>query len=620
MTKRAEFFYEFGPFRIDPAQRLLLREGRVVALTPKLFDTLLVLIENCGQVLEKDELMEKLWPDSFVEEGSLTQNVSLLRKLLGERHGEESYIETLPRRGYRFVADVRQVANERFDLILRRRTRARIITREEEETDEALGEATAHASRLSATTAQVRTLAVLPFHHLGSETGDEYLGLGLADVLITQLSNTRQIVVRPTSAVRKYADSERDSVSIGRELGVDAVLEGSIQRAGSRIRATVQMLGVEDEIPLWADRFDAEMTDIFCVQDAISEQVAHALTLKLSSEERKRLTKRYTTNAEAYQAYLKGRYCWNKRDLAGIKKSIEYFRLAITKDSDYALAYVGLADAYNLLHIWSELPPKENFGRAKAAATAALKLDDELAEAYASLGYAILPHDWDWAGAEKAFRRSIELNPNYATAHQWYGKLLMSLGRFEEALAELKLAQQLDPLSPGVNNAAGGVYYYSRQWDKAIEQFSKVLDLNPNFLPALYSLGICLREKGRHAEALAQFQKAVEFSDRHPVMICALATAYARAGERERALELLRQLKDPKAQRHVSFYDWALLYTALGETDKAFECLEEAYLDHNANLSDLNIDPEFDPLRNDPRFGDLLRRVGLVAPATGTEH
>jgi TolB-like protein len=339
--------YEFGPFRIDAHKRRLLRDGETVAVTPKAFETLLALVENSGKLLDKDDLMNLVWPDTVVEEANLTQNVSVLRRALGESSNERKYIVTVPGRGYRFIADVKELFDEEGDLILARRTRSRVVIEDVIETE-----------------IPSKSLCVLPFKSLSAEASDDYLGLGIADALITKLSNIRQIVVRPTSAVLRYADMSHDPVAVGRELKVESVLEGSIRRDSDRIRVTVQLVNVRDEAPLWADRFDEMFTDIFSVEDRISEQVARALVLKITGEEQKQLTKRQTENAEAYQNYLKGLYYTNKATSNGAMKGIEHYNRAIELDPNYALAYAGLAESYTWLsHLC--LPPGEAMPRAR---------------------------------------------------------------------------------------------------------------------------------------------------------------------------------------------------------------------------------------------------------------
>ncbi len=580
MSKPARHFYQFGPFRLDAAERLLLREGEPVLLTPKVFDTLLVLVQNSGRLLGKDELMQTVWPDAIVEESNLSQNIFTLRKALGESPTKPKYIETIPRRGYRFIASVREVRYEGADL----------------------------------TGVAVRSIAVLPFKPLGAKNGDEYLGLGLADALITRLSNIGQIVVRPTSSVRKYTGLEQDPVAVGRALRVESVLDGSLRRSGERIRVTVQLVSVRDGVPLWADRFDEKFTDIFVVEDSISERVAAALMLKLTGEDKKRLTKRYTENIEAFQLYLKGRYYWNKRTGQGLKKGIEYFQQAIEKDPTYALAYAGLADCYNLLSLYGVFPPKETMPRAKAAAMRALEIDNTLAEAHTSLAYAKLYYDWDWAGAKREFLRALELNPNYATAHHWYHEYLTAMGWFEESHAEILQAQELDPLSLIISTDVGWGLYYARRYDQAIEQLRKTIEMDPTFAVAHFILGLCYGQKGLFKESAAEIQKAIAILGDNPLALAVgvLGHAYAVSGKKDRALKVFEQLKDLSKRCYVPAYSLAIIYTGLGQKDQALKWLRKAYEERYDRLIYLKVEPMFDSLRSDPRFKDLLRRIGFA--------
>lgn len=464
-SETAQPCYEFGPFRLDATERLLLRDGEPILLPPKAFDTLLVLVANCGRILKKDDLMKAVWPETLVEENNLSQYVSALRKALGDDPNGHRYIETVPRLGFRFVARVIEAGEARAGGFARAPESAR-------------GEG-----------APVRSIAVLPFKYLGGAGGDEYLGLGIADAIITRLSNLRQIVVRPTSSVRKYAGTAQDPLVAGRELRVEAVLEGNIQRAGNRIRATVQLISVRHEAPLWAEKFDVEFRDIFTVEDATSEQVARALILKLTREERELLAKRYTADSEAYQLYLKGRYNWNKRSQGGLRTASSYFQQAIDKDPSYALAYAGLADCHNLHSYYGELPPRESFPKAKAASIKALEIDDGLAEAHTSLAFVRAWYDWDWPAAESEFQRALELNPNYATAHHWYALFLTAMERAGEALEEIQLAHEIDPLSLPINRDVGLVYHRARQCDRAIEQYLETIELDPRFAGLLRRVG-----------------------------------------------------------------------------------------------------------------------------------
>jgi TolB-like protein len=453
------------------------------------------------------------------------------------------------------------------------------------------------------------SVAVLPFKPIGAEE-DEYLGLGMADALITKLSNIRKINVRPTSAVRNYGAQNQDPMSAGRELGVEAVVEGSIQKVGEHVRVTVQLVSVRDGTPLWGQKFDEQFTNIFAVQDQISEQVARALTLSLSGAEQELLTKRYTENSEAYQLYLKGRYFWNKRTVEGMNKSIGYFNEAVEKDPSYALAYVGLADSYNVLAQFGELAPGEAMPKSKNAALRALEIDDTLAEAHASLALVNKLYDWDWAGAEMEFRRAVELNPNYANAYHWYAMFLSAAARHDEALAEIRRAKEIDPVSLIISTNEGWILFCARRYDAAIEQLQKTMEMDPNFANAHYKLSLVYEAKGMYEEALEEFLTFETLAGASQETVAAFRRAYSASGWSGYCRQQLSRLQKASKKRYISPKYFVLTYLQLGEKDRAFEWLEKSYQERGEVLLYLKVDPRFDPLRPDPRFADLLRRVG----------
>ena len=572
-----------------------MRNGEPVALAPKVLDTLLALVENSGRLLPKDELISGLWPDTFVEEATLARNISDLRRALGESSGEARYIETVPKSGYRFVAEVRQVEPKNTVMIIERHSRSRVVVQEELEPE-------------------VRSIAVLPFKPLGANDADEHLGLGLADALITRLSNIRQIAVRPTSAVMKYAGAGHDPAVAGRQLKVEAVLDGAIQRSGERVRVTVQLVGTSEETPLWAGTFDEMFTDIFAVEDSISEQVAHALTLRLTGEERKLLGKRYTENSEAYELYFKGRYYWNKRTADGLEKSIECFRAAIDIDSRYALAHAGLADTYTLLGDvgFTSIPPKEAFSKAKKSAIKAIEIDHTLAEARASLGH-IHMHCYEWAEARRELQRAIELNPNYAHAHQLHAFYLAFNGRIAEGGVEMRRALRLDPLSLPINTDVGAIYYFAREYGRAIDQYLKTVELDSNFDRAHFWLAAAYEQEQMYDEAIAEYTIVIELSGGSLEARASLGHAYARAGRRDEALLIFEGLNQDSSSRYVSPYDLAIINLGLGESEAAIEWLDRACDEHAGWMIYLTVDPRLDPLRSDLRFRALLQRVGFDA-------
>lgn len=500
-------FYEFGEFRLDVEKHRLLREGEIVSLTPKAVETLRVLVERPGVLVERDELMDFVWHDVTVEDGNLSVTISMLRKALGEDGNSRKFIETVPRLGYKFVAEVRQVVEQVPALVIEKQTFGRVVIDEEirlGRKNKSVSEshlrlsarprllavtATASAVVLAigafsyfrpwrpnpagAGTANIRSIAVLPFKTIDAGSGNSHQGLGMADILITRLSNIRKINVRPTSAVMSFENPNEDSLSIARKLLVDAVLEGTIYRAGDKVRVTGRLIKVSDQTVLWSGQFERLTRDELQLQNEIALQVVDALALNLSGNEKSALTKRYTESADAYQLYIQGRYHWNKRNYEGLAEAERLFRNAIERDPNFALAYVGLADTTAFSYRQAEMYPALN---------KALELDPNLAEVYATQGFAFALHEWKWKEAEGSFKRSIELNPGYATAHQWYATLLGIEGRHDEAKAEMRRALEINPLSYNFLADLGQAYYLAREYDKAKEYCYKALELYPDFV------------------------------------------------------------------------------------------------------------------------------------------
>ncbi|HXU36235.1 MAG TPA: FlgO family outer membrane protein [Blastocatellia bacterium] len=650
MSQQIKRSYEFGPFRIDTVNRLLLRDGEPVPLKAKAVETLLVLVESKGQVLEKDDLMQALWPDSFVEEANLTQNIYMLRKALGDN----SYIETVPRRGYRFCAQVRQWEYTAADLVLREQTRTSVIFEEEDEisTDVETGVTSAPAtlaetsslgwgnrivsrplvagliiivlatfgtyvwrqnkSAQKGSIASIKSIAVLPFKTLQAASGDEYLGLGMADALITRLSRLGRVIIPPTSAVRKYAELDQPADQAGRELGVDAVLEGTIQRSDNGVRVTVRLMRLADGRTLWADQFDEPLTSVFRLQDSISTRAADVLALKLSGDEEKLLTRNYTSDAEAYQLYLKGRYFWNKRTEQDLKRAIGSFREAIAHDSNYALAYTGLADAYLQLPGYSEAASMEIYPNAKAAAAKALDLDNTLAEAHNSVAGVLSYFEWDWAAAEEEYRRALALDPNYAAAHHRLGVQLAAMGRFDEALFELRRAQELDPLSPITNAILAATYYEARRYDEAIAQLHKTLELDGNFGVAHVGLARTYEAQGLNDEAFKEYLKWRTLAGDSSESLAEMQQAYIAGGLKSFHSRRLKTLLKKAEQTHVRPTEVAAIYARLGEKEQAIRWLERAVSEHEGEVVWLKVLPEYDSLRAEARFTRLLERINLI--------
>src|SRR5580704_524160 len=635
--------YQFGPFKLDPAERLLFFNGRAVPVTPKAFDMLVFLVERSGHLCQKDELMKALWPDSFVEEGNLSVTVSSLRKVLGDDRGHQRYIETVSKRGYRFAAAVNHVIQEdqaeaHFEAPPKKQAiaaRVELLTHKKQAllNSNFPGPLVWRLATLAGIvviailfmarivrvkggiTAQpvgspkVQSLAVLPFQTVGEKTGDEYVGIAMADALITKLGNSGKIVIRPTSAIQKYASAPRDVKASGVEQGVDAVLDGRIQREGDRVRVTVQLTRVRDGVQLWADAFDERFTDVFRLEDEFSDRVARSICLKLTGEQSGHLAKLSTKNDDAYQAYIRGRYFWNRRTETALTKGLRYFQQAVRLDPNFAEAHAGVADSYALLGLYGFLPPKEAFLPAEDAAKKALGMNDDLAEAHATLGLVYFYYHWNGLAAEKEFRRALDSNPNYAMAHSWNGQDLASMDRMPEALAETELAQQDDPLSLIVSSNAGLILGLAGRYEQAIETLNKALEIDPTFSRAHFRLGNVYEEKGMPEKAISEFEAAVRFSGGDSSYQGALGHAYAVAGNAERARNLLDLLKNRSRRQYVPAYAIALVYAGLNKKDQAFEWLEQAYEDRSASMALLRVDPALNSLHSDARFTELARRV-----------
>ena len=456
-----------------------------------------------------------------------------------------------------------------------------------------------------------KRIAVLPFKPLVPENRDQVLELGMADSLIAKLSNIREIVVRSLNSVRKYSGLDQDPVAAGRELEVSSVLEGNVQKSSDRIRVSARLINVADGSSLWANTFDEKFTDVFAVQDAISQKVADALALRLSGEENKRLTRRYTENVEAYQLYLTGRYHWNKLTPPEITKSIEFFKKAIGLDPTYALAYFGLADAYRSLAPTSEVPSKDTLPQAQAAATKALELDETLAEPHATLAFIHTWYDWDWSGAEREAKRAIELNPNWSFGHIAYAQMLSVTGRSQEAIAEGVRAVELDPLSLIINALNGYHLHLARRDDEAIARLKKTVELDSNFWIAHQFLGMAYVEKKMYPEAISEFSQAVKLSGGNSEPLALNGYASVLSGDTAKGRAVLQELKSLESQRYVPPSNLALLSYVLGEKDEAFSWLEKAYQDRDIRLCRLKVDSKWDSMRSEPRFVEILKRIGL---------
>jgi DNA-binding winged helix-turn-helix (wHTH) protein/TolB-like protein/tetratricopeptide (TPR) repeat protein len=645
MTHKSRCLYDFGPFRIDPAERLVLREGHRVRLTPKAFDTLLVLVQNAGHLVDKSELMQAVWGDSFVEEGILTVEIAALRKALRDNRAKHRYIETVAKQGYRFVHDVHEVqphlAQASISSTIAPSSEVPVPSMQVQSGSVAIAAArlgvlssrkplpitmkvavsllllvgvVAGSLRFRGSTGaqtRIHSLAVLPFQTLGPDPTASYLGLGFADAIITKLGSTGEIVVRPTSAMMKYAPSSTDPRAAGREQGVDAILVGRVEAGGSQIRVTAQLVCVKDGNLLWADTFVDDRQQMFALQARVAEGVARSMAMVLSTGARMRLAQPDTQNSKAYELYLEGRYFWNRRTPEGLRRSIDYLKQATTEDPNYALAYSGLADAYVLLDLFGVEPWRQAYPNAKAAALNALRLDDSLAEAHSSLGMLSLFYEWDWTRAEHEFKRAIDLNPNYALAHDWYASDLLDTGRCGEALEQARRAQELDPLSFVINGKLGRAYYSCGQYHQAITTLQRVVDLDPNYARARARLGVAYLASQSFAEAIRQLRVAQRLSATDPNIEALFGYAEARSGDPEAARQTLTRLVERSHHEYVPAFNMALICVGLGDIRNALDWLEKAYQERDTQMMYVKTDPLLEPLHSNPRFGALLRRMQL---------
>lgn len=639
--------YEFDQFRIDLSKRQLTKgDGKTVPLTPKVFDTLIYLVRHGGKVIGKDELMREIWTDAIVEENNLTQNISILRKIFGEKPGEHRFIVTVAGHGYRFVPEVREVlgasgaASSEIDPSeLQDEAQSKSEPAIRSPNPEAYQSPIAKNGkstrlRLAAVfsaffvglillgsyiwsetdryvAAPFKTIAVLPFKPLVLENRSEALELGMTETLINKISASEAIIVRPLGSVRRYSNPEQDVLLAGRELGVDSVLEGTIQTSGERIRIAARLVRTMDGKQLWTETFDEKFSDIFSVQDSISNKVLAALTLKLSNEGLRRLTKHDTVNVEAYQLYMKGRFHAARLILPEATKGIEYFNQAIALDANYALAYVGIAQAYTGFSLSGDVPANEAMPKAKAAALRAVELDPNLPESQVAVGFLAFWYDWDWSEAEKRYQRALELDPNNAAGHYFYAHLNSNLGRHVEALTMVNRARELDPLSPLINSAEGQFLFFAGNSDEAVSRLTKTLELYPNFWHTHLVLSGIFSDKKMFDEAITEGQEAARFSGGNSQAIAAKGYALAKSGNRDQARIVLAELHKLSTKKYVPASSLAIVYNGLGETETALDYLEKGFAERNVLMAFLKVDPKWNNLRNESRFANLMRRMNF---------
>ncbi|MDT5272443.1 MAG: hypothetical protein QOH49_4629 [Acidobacteriota bacterium] len=586
--------YRFGPFRLDTSSKVLLRDRRIVPITLKAYEILLILLQNAGQVVEKDTLLEQVWPSTFVGEANLAQYISTLRKVLIEG-SEVTYIQTLPKRGYRFVVPVEEVPQEGESVA------AEKAAPQPKQPDHAETESPDEV---------IDSIAILSFVNASDDQNAEYLSHGITESLINIVSQISTLKVLARSVVFRHLGELDDAQTLGRKLGVKSVLTGRVMQVDRRLVIRVELLDVMHGWQLWGEQYDRELSNVLEIQMEIAEQIAEKLRAKLPGKQPPRSPAHYAQNAQAYQLYLKGRYHWHKNTEQGYTDAIDYFKQAIEIDSNYALAYSGLADSYALRDYYGLFPPWELMPKAKAAAMRALAIDDHLAEAHTSLGCIKLLYEYDWAEAESEFKRAIELNPKYANAHQWYSRLLLAVAQFDRSLAEVKMALGIEPFDLGNNLQLGWYLFYTRRYEQAVAQCKETINLHSNSWAAYLLLGMSYEQLNKFPATLSELQTAHRLEST-PLTLGILGHAYGIAGQEVEARKALDELDLSAKERYVPPYSYALIHTALGEKDLAFEWLEKAYEYRNEWLVWLKVDPELDDLRSDPRFTRLVNRIGL---------
>ena len=622
MTAPPSPVFAFEEFRVDAGRRLLTRgDGEPIPLTPKVFDTLVVLVQSGGRALTKDELMRAVWPDSVVEENNLTQNMSILRRVFGEKPGERRFIATVAGHGYRFVPDVRalpdpaqeverapveRIAEPTAEPVGHRgRSRVVAVVVAVALVAAAIGTYAWRRTRAPAAAPPIRSLAVLPFKPLVAERRDAVVELGMADTLISKMSGDERIVVRPLSAVRRYDSVDQDALAAGRALAVDSVLDGTMQTMDNRIRISVRLLRTTDGRQIWAAQFDENASDIFVVQDSIAEKLAAALAIRLRDGSRKH----GTDNIEAYEAYMKGLYHVSKLDPSSMAAAISGFQHAIALDPSYVQAHTGLAAVYRVYAISGERPATEMFPMAKKASERAIALDAGSADAHLSLGQDRFWYDWDWSGAEKEWRRAVQLDPNNALARVNLALLLSNTGRHPEALAEARRARELDPLALGIGAIEGQCLVHAGRIDEALDRLKKTSELEPRFWMSHSFAASAYIEKGQFEAAIAADRRERDLTGMNTIPFGAYALA--KSGNEAAARAVLDELVQRSKVRHVSPYNIALIHNALGDTNETLAWLERGYVERDPKMTFLKVEPKWNNLRTDARFAGLIRRMHL---------
>jgi TolB-like protein/Tfp pilus assembly protein PilF len=560
----------FGVFEVDLEAGELRKQGQKIKLQNQPFQLLQMLLEHPGEIVSREALRQRIWPvDTFVDfDQGLSNAVKRLRESLCDSVESPRFVETIPGRGYRFIASV------------------------------------------GTPPGQIKSLAVLPLEDLSHHPEEEYFADGLTEALITNLAKISALHVVSRTSAMQYKGVRKSLREVARDLGADGIVEGTVLRSGERVRISAQLVNASTDTHIWAESYDRDLRDILALQSEVAGTIAREIQVTLTPQEKAQLRQTRTVDPEAYEAFLKGRYYWNKRTPAAVKKGMEYFQRAIEKDPTYASAYVSLADSAAVTGFWGFVSPEEGFGKAASIAKKALEFEDT-AEAHAARGWALLHYEFDFPACEREFQHSIELNPGYANGAQWYAMYLTLMGRTRKGIAEVKRALRLDPLSLIINATFGWICYVMREYEESLDQLQKTIELDPNFPPSRYITGMVCEKMGMYERGIDELQEALRLSGDAPAYVAQLGSMYAYAGQVEAAMKIAEDLQELSQRRYVMPYYLAMIYTGLCRRDEAFYWLERAYEEHAAWAPFTKTDPRLDGLHSDPRFDNLLRRMGF---------
>jgi TolB-like protein/DNA-binding winged helix-turn-helix (wHTH) protein/Tfp pilus assembly protein PilF len=623
--------YAFGPFRLDVKDLVLKRDGVEIPLTRKAVETLLVLVENAGHVMGKEALLDRVWPGTFVNEATLAQNILTLRKALGKQASGEDYIGTVPKRGYRFEARVKEsppvhaaarpsgLAPEPSDAARFAPLSRNAVLYSSVAVVVAIAISAAYLVRsrrvpagANITPTKIQSIAVLSLTNLSGDPSQDYLADGITEAISIDLAKFHSLRVVSRTSAMQYNGRKKPLPEIARELHVDAIVEGGMMRSGAHVRVTAQLIQAANDRQIWAESYERDLRDVLALQNDVARDIAEHVQAQITTQDRQRLSTARPLDPRAHEEYLKGRFFWNKRTENGYLDAVDHFLRAIQIDPQYPEPYAGLADTYALLGSLggASIPRRDAMNNARSIARKALELDPAMAEAHTSLAFVLMHYDWDFAAAEKEYLRAIDLNPNYPTAHQWYAVNLAATDRMEAALAELRHAQELDPLSLIISADIGELLGCARRYEEAVAQLQSTLQMDPNFLLAHIELANVFIFQQKYAEAVDHARKALELAPGSLWTECVLGAAYALNGQTDKALKVMESIQHSPHSKEAALY-LAIIATGLGDKDMAFHWLKVARDERSGSLILMKITPYWDPLRSDPRFASLLHDIGL---------